>query len=517
MMKVRFLLLLVLASLMVSESFAGQKDPEKLYQKALKASYDKSFQLLEESAELNYLPAQEVLAARYLLGYDINGKYIGEGSMNSGKGFLWSSRAAEQGSFIGKICLANCYDLGLGTAVDHDKALQLWIPIVEQFDGHNQVQKQLMLKSLPSFYDIIRNWHVGFRRLKKEFENNIDRIYVVDMICYKFGVDFMTDKEKEECKKKRIDDLYIKDEGMSRNPFFYRSYIYGHPKGSENFMKQVGMKRVWALRKYGVVQDKEKELRRYKQRMEDALKEGTPKWLPNGYEFIRDTRSAYPRLRSLADSIKNFYLVNDYTFLRIEKSNYEGVFSKRNTSQDGAFFRDALKVCMNEKRPEYRHYYNQCAIKLNDNLQAVNKIKAIVRAEIDQEIEGFIAGLNASAAREAFSGSSSSSLKNKDGNSVSVPGIVKMERGPHGRKSDKDYDYLDDDTYVFDDGVRIKVFHRYREGGGHTSFLSLGDSMNFFYPSNLTGKKYKTAEDAARAGWVWKREELIRTIGEIKD
>ncbi len=517
MMKVKIMLLLLLSTLMVSKSLAGQKDPVKLYQKALKASVDKSFQLLEESAELGYLPAQEVLAARYLLCYDINGRYISERCLNSKKGYVWASQAAEQGSFYGKICLANCYDRGMGTTVDYDKALQLWIPIVEQFDGHNQVQRQLMLKSLPSFYDVIRNWYVGYRKLKKEFENNIDRIYVVDMICYKFGYDYQTDKEREEAKKQKDDDLYIKDQGMKRTPYFFRSYIQGHPKGSENFMKQVGLKRVWALRKYEDVMDKEKELRKYKKRMEDALKEGTPKNLPDGYEFIRDTRSEYPRLRALADSLKDFYLVNDYTFLYIDKSNYEGIFSKRNTTQDGAFFKDALKVCMNEKRPEYRHYYNQCAIKLNDKLKEVNKIKAIVRAEIDNEIDGFISDLNASAARSAFGGSSSSSSRNEDGNSVKVPDIVKMEKGPHGRKSDKDYDFLDDDTYVFDDGVRIKVFHRYREGGGHTSFLSLGDSLNYFYPSNLTDKKYKTAEDAARAGWVWKKEELIRTIGQIKD
>ena len=98
-----------------------------------------------------------------------------------------------------------------------------------------------------------------------------------------------------------------------------------------------------------------------------------------------------------------------------------------------------------------------------------------------------------------------------------MPALLVALSEAHRRKSDKDYDFLDDDTYVFDDGVRIKVFHRYREGGGHTSFLSLGDSLNYFYPSNLTDKKYKTAEDAARAGWVWKKEELIRTIGQIKD
>lgn len=517
MMKVRIMLFLLLASLTVSDAFAKQKDPEKLYQKALRTTTRKAIPILEESAEMNYLPAQEMLAGIYLFDFDIVKQSTVYGTPNANKGFLWSSRAAEQGSFIGKACLANCYDRGIGTSVDHDKAIKMWIPAVEQFDGRNQQQKDIMMKCLPSFYEIERNWHFAVRRLKKEFENDIDRIYVVDMICYKFGFDFMTDKEKAEAQDKRTDDLYIKDEGMIRKPYFYRSYIYGHPKGSENFMREVGLKRAWALNVYRDVQSMEEKLRRYKGRMEDAVKDGIPGRLPEGYEFIGNARSKYPRLRQLTDSIRDFFLVSDYTFLTIDKHNYEGIFSPRNTSQDIGFIVDALKICMNEKRPDYRHYYEQCAIKLNDKLQTLSKIKADVRAEIDQELESFIANLNAKAAREAFSGSSSSSTSSSNGNSVRVPDIVKVERGAHGRKSDKDYDYLDDDTYVFDDGTRIKVFHRYREGGGHTSFLSLGDSLNYFYPSNLTSKNYETAEDAARAGWVWKKEELIRTIGAIKD
>ena len=507
MIKVRILLFLLLTSLTFSNMFAGQKNPEKLYQKALKTSVKQGIKLMEESAEMDYLPAQEVLVGIYVFGIDINDRWYCKSSTNNTKGFMWSSRAAEQGSFIGKVGLAYCLDCGLGTDVDHDKALQMWIPIVEQFDGHNQLQKQIIEKSLSSFYDIERTWYYAHRKLKKEFQKNVDRIFVVDMICYKFGYDFMTEKELAEAKEKRDDDPIIKDYGMGGRAYFERSYIYGHPKGSEYFMKEVELKRIRAVKKYNDIQEKEKKLNRMKEETETAVNEGTPKPLNSDYKNLLDIWMTYPRLRPLLESISNFYLVNEFTFLPIKKENYEGLFSNRNTSQDQGYILAAIKVCMNEKSPKYRNYYDQCANKLNKQLQDISKMKGIVRAEIEEEMLSYLA--NTSSRSRDYSSS--------DGNSISVPDIKEVERGSHGRKSDKDYDYTDDDTYIFEDGVSIKVYHRYREGGGHSSFLSLGSSLNYYYPDNLKANKYKSAEDAARAGWVWKKENLERTIGAIKD
>ena len=76
MIKVRILLFLLLTSLTFSNMFAGQKNPEKLYQKALKTSVKQGVKLMEESAEMDYLPAQEVLVGIYMFGIDINDRWV---------------------------------------------------------------------------------------------------------------------------------------------------------------------------------------------------------------------------------------------------------------------------------------------------------------------------------------------------------------------------------------------------------------------------------------------------------
>ena len=87
MMKVRIMLFLLLASLTVSDAFAKQKDPEKLYQKALRTTTRKAIPILEESAEMNYLPAQEMLAGIYLFDCDIVKQSTVYGTPNANKGF----------------------------------------------------------------------------------------------------------------------------------------------------------------------------------------------------------------------------------------------------------------------------------------------------------------------------------------------------------------------------------------------------------------------------------------------
>lgn len=94
-----------------------------------------------------------------------------------------------------------------------------------------------------------------------------------------------------------------------------------------------------------------------------------------------------------------------------------------------------------------------------------------------------------------------------DANSISVPDIKRKVEGNHYRVFDSNKDYTDDDTYVFADGVSIKVYHHYRKG-----------VSNYYYPVNITDTdmRYKTAEDAARAGWVYEKKKVKRTIGVIK-
>lgn len=104
------------------------------------------------------------------------------------------------------------------------------------------------------------------------------------------------------------------------------------------------------------------------------------------------------------------------------------------------------------------------------------------------------------------------SSEQEDGNSVEVPEIKSIAEGSHSRFFDSDDLYIDNDSYEIKDGgwtnTFIKVYHVY----------SKANNDNYYYPEN--NKKqyhYRTAEDAARAGWVWEKKGLVRTIGMIDD
>ncbi len=87
-----------------------------------------------------------------------------------------------------------------------------------------------------------------------------------------------------------------------------------------------------------------------------------------------------------------------------------------------------------------------------------------------------------------------------------VPAISRVERGPHGRFFDTDRNYDDYDFYHFADGTKVEVHHRHRDGG-----LLLG--LDFFYFEGFNNWEYNSAENAAKAGWIWKKHMKIRTIG----
>lgn len=106
----------------------------------------------------------------------------------------------------------------------------------------------------------------------------------------------------------------------------------------------------------------------------------------------------------------------------------------------------------------------------------------------------------------------SESSEPSDGNSIEVPRIKSVIKGSHSRFIDSDEHHVDNDSYQFDDAswntTFIKVYHVY----------SKSYNRDYYYPEN--NKKeyhYRTAEDAARAGWVWEKKHLVRTIGMIDD
>lgn len=179
----------------------------------------------------------------------------------------------------------------------------------------------------------------------------------------------------------------------------------------------------------------------------------------------------------------------------------------------------AERICGSKSNWGYDNFWTKALPELANRRSQFSENVEVNRKEYDKALADYQIRKAAELANAGSSySSSSSSSSSGSGNSVDVPKIKEFKRGDHGRKMDSDYDYTDDDTYVFDDGTSIKVFHRYRDGGGHSSFLSLGSSLNYYYHSGDSDKHYKTAEDAARAGWVYKKKDgLVRTKGLIDD
>ena len=150
----------------------------------------------------------------------------------------------------------------------------------------------------------------------------------------------------------------------------------------------------------------------------------------------------------------------------------------------------------------------------NGQEQAYSDGKNIHRREVTAEaLQAFAEGVSNIIDRSSASSSSTSSGKTTvDGNKVVVPEIVEVKKGTHGRIIDNDNDYNDEDYYFFKgESSSIKVHHRYRKN------VAFSADQNYYYPDkNKEFIKYATGEDAARAGWVYRNEGALRTIGQKK-
>lgn len=172
------------------------------------------------------------------------------------------------------------------------------------------------------------------------------------------------------------------------------------------------------------------------------------------------------------------------------------------------FFKPILPQLL-DKYDKYRERIETDIVKLDESNRALYEKRKRQMATFKQLIN--------SRGKSALPNTKTKSTVQLSGNDIDVPEIKSIANGSHGRAFDSDNHYTDYDYYEINDGgwtnTFIKVFHAYSEVGD-----MLHSKWNYYYPENNKKQyKYKTAEDAARAGWVWEKKKLVRTIGVIED
>ena len=539
-MSTKTLFCLLLTGLMtLSVAHAGDKKtpPEKLMKKA--ASYNakiiKKIPLYEEAAEQGYLPAQETLASIYIDKTDLTMDPIAyqikrDLEVNGDRGFYWASKAAEQGSAIGKYYLARCYDEALGVGTSMEKSAKAWVEAFEVLDPNNATQRRLMVRSIGAFYNKSGGYGIFVHRLKSSVHRHPEMLYAADLLSYKLSREFPAVSKGEQ----------VDDADLYTQTYFERSYRCGHPKGSEHFrlLAQRGNARAQK------VLDKEKtmwsQLKEMKYQMEQMVKNGQPRAVgQNNSKFLKEVVDSFPRsdVREAVEPLKDFYLVTDMVGLDFSKKFYAGgIFASDDVNDDRKLMLKAMSICRQEKRDDYRRYYGQCMSIIQQKYEEIGHQKDRQSELLSKGLSEVVSELSANMSSSSSGGtstsgsstSSESSATTAKGastsraatviNGVEVPAIVDVVAGEHGRIHDTDKDHTDDDTYVFDDpgfgrtATYIKVYHRKYEA------TLVRGAIDDYYPKyNKKQVKYKTAEDAARAGWLWERKNKFSDVGMIKE
>ena len=210
--------------------------------------------------------------------------------------------------------------------------------------------------------------------------------------------------------------------------------------------------------------------------------------------------------------------------------SHKFVFLDQKVKQRDAIFEQAKRICQTKSNWGYDSFwtkaaeelpkrYNQFLDNVDRNKDEYRRAMADYKAREEAEAAARRAEISAKneAKRRAKEEAKSLAESQPDyGNKVDVPKIKDFIRGSHGRSIDTDTDFIDNDTYIFDDsavGTFIKVYH------AHFETVGCGNkTKDYYYPKyNKEEIHYKTAEDAARAGWVWEKKKLVRTIGMIDD
>ena len=131
----------VLSGEMRQEALSWFSSAEAQYQEALQLlsgegvakDSARAVELLRESAESGYAPAQFVLGGRYGNGRGVN--------RDMKEAVKWYRVAAEQGYAEAQWVLGACYLEGLGVKADRQQAKKLWQLAAEQ--GHDSAKRDL--------------------------------------------------------------------------------------------------------------------------------------------------------------------------------------------------------------------------------------------------------------------------------------------------------------------------------------------------------------------------------------
>ena len=184
------------------------------------------------------------------------------------------------------------------------------------------------------------------------------------------------------------------------------------------------------------------------------------------------------------------YFIQGNEFVRLWRYSLFGATLDR-TYINGGYkaFQDAFHIINNPPAvAEFGHFF------LNHKADIERYHKKFTEI-VDKNIEQYNAIMEEERAHEN---------DRKRANTADIPAISKITEGDHGRFFDSDDDYDDTDNYHFADGTVIVVHHRYSR-----------DDLNYYYPaSNKMQIPYNTGIDAAKAGWVYKKMKLLRTVGQ---
>lgn len=519
-MKKMFICMALLVAMMLPTSVYAQKkkDPEKLVEKAHKKSKaEKIIPYLEEAAELGHVGAMAELANIYYDGKDFASYiYDSEEYRNPDKCFYWANKAADAGHPYGKYYLYLCHLNNYGVTSDSTQTGIAMTNSIMALDPAIAKDREYLSTYMKYLYDFVGS-SIGlwYRRVKRGIFKNKDWLLAADWLSYKINPKCPGAPGNFEMR-----DADIWSDGMT---FFERSFRWGHPKGEELFKERA---KNGDLRAQAVIKEEQeikvriKELTAEMNRVVhqdkfETIPEGGYKYLCHAIDSFRRDDIRFPIL-----DIISFYGVNDVVTMDLSKKNYAGGLLASDFSDiDFKLAENAMKTCLKEERPDFKAYYANCIEGIE---QKVVEIGIKEKRQNQQLLRGLAMAVEelkpmlVSSSRPSSSSDDVDEIEEAEGNTIEVPEVeIVKGAGSHGRKNDTDENHTDYEYYKIKDsfeGTLIKVYHAYYQEN-----LFHG-KLDYYYPKyNKKVINYKTPEDAARAGWTWKKEQKFRTIGKIEE
>ena len=399
--------------------------------------------------------------------------------------FQWFQKSAAQGFTPAKFHIAECTYRGWGTPKDEAKGMQLFVDVAELCFKKNYKNSVSYLWNCGLFYEV----HGSNVYRSDLADKNADAAYVADVIQY-FGYAW------EELKWKK-------------HPAFMRSLWRGNEKAVDALRVLADQGKQYAIDVFTVKEEDVNRINKLKKSMDKVLATGDPIVIPDAdMDYINRIHWTHRATETgkTAYAIRRFYVVNKALALDPTTKHYAGgLLAADYADVDRQTMREAIKICQENKNSEYHTYYDNCIPILEKKTAYITSLEKSQNAQLREGISMVMQQLT----RPMRERQAEYSKQETAGNAMSVPEIKKTETGSHGREIDTDNNFTDYDYYIFQDGSRICVYHRYQK-------TLLGGTTNYFYPEhNKRDIKYETAVDAARAGWVYQKDkDAVRTIGQ---